>query len=222
MTSGQKRPYAPDDEVNVCEAHADDPDSRETGPAPTGMSARIDTAFEHSAGIDSMPLADARERQVILRAIAIAYSLTQCTGLIAGLLLAASGLWWAALALALAVLIPDLIARRYARKRGVDLYWQSGAARNETSVRGLILSTLLIMGVGGLLTFNATYGHPLLTWSWHVNFPASAGTAVTMFVGALCGGTIGWFLRRRRYRAKLEASAERAADTEEHQTTEYR
>ncbi|MDN6371516.1 MAG: hypothetical protein L0K12_01095, partial [Brevibacterium aurantiacum] len=101
MTSGQKRPYAPDDEVNVCDAHADDADSRETGPAPTGLSARIDTAFEHSAGIDSMPLADVRERQVILRAIAIAYSLTQCTGLIAGLLLAASGLWWAALALAL-------------------------------------------------------------------------------------------------------------------------
>lgn len=169
------------------------------------MSARIDTAFEHSAGIDSMPLADARERQVILRAMAIAYSAFQGTALLVGLLLSASGLWWAAIALGLVVAIPDMVAKLYARKRGVDLYWQSGIARKETSVLGLVLSTLVIMAVAGLIAFNELYGHPLLTWSWHIDFSNSEGIAISIFVGAFIGGTIGWIFRRRRYRAKLKA-----------------
>lgn len=179
---------------------------------PNGLSARIDAAFEHSAGIDSMPLCDARERQVILRAMAIAYSVSKKTAVLVALLLSASGLWWAAIAVALVVLLPGAVARRYARKRGVDLYWQSGIVRNETSVKGLVLDILIIVAVSSLIAFDATYGHPLLTWSWHVDLSNSDGTAVSIFVGALIGGTIGWVLRRRRYRAKLEATAAQSAD----------
>lgn len=200
MTAGQNQPHAPEREADVSAVP-----SREMGPAPKGMSARIDTAFEHSAGIDSMPLADARERQVILRAMAIAYSAFQGTALLVGLLLSASGLWWAAIALGLVVAIPDMVAKLYARKRGVDLYWQSGIARKETSVLGLVLSTLVIMAVAGLIAFNELYGHPLLTWSWHIDFSNSEGIAISIFVGAFIGGTIGWIFRRRRYRAKLKA-----------------
>ncbi|MDN5806889.1 MAG: hypothetical protein L0I80_02000 [Brevibacterium sp.] len=214
MTAGQNQPYVPEHEVNVSDAHTGAVHSRETGSAPKGTSARIDTAFEHSAGIDSMPLADARERQVILRAMAIAYSASQRTALLAGLLLSASGLWWAAIALGLVVAIPDMVAKLYARKRGVDLYWQSGIARKETSVLGLVLSTLVIIAVVGLIAFNAFYGHPLLTWSWHIDFANSEGTAISIFVGAFIGGTTGWILRRRRYRAKLQAKAEQSTNVE--------
>lgn len=205
MTAGQNQPHAPEREADVSDAMPVPSPSREMGPAPKGMSARIDTAFEHSAGIDSMPLADARERQVILRAMAIAYSAFQGTALLVGLLLSASGLWWAAIALGLVVAIPDMVAKLYARKRGVDLYWQSGIARKETSVLGLVLSTLVIMAVAGLIAFNELYGHPLLTWSWHIDFSNSEGIAISIFVGAFIGGTIGWIFRRRRYRAKLKA-----------------
>ncbi|MCI4010585.1 hypothetical protein [Brevibacterium sp. ZH18] len=114
--------------------------------------------------------------------------------------------------MALVVVLPGAVARRYARKRGVDLYWQSDVARKETSVLGLVLDVLIIVAISGLIAFDATFGHPLLMWSWHVDFSNSDGTAVSIFVGALIGGTIGWVLRRRRYRAKLEATAEQSAD----------
>lgn len=212
MTAGQNRPYAPDDEVHVSDAHASAVHSREVESAPKGLNADIDSALEQCAGIQSTPLADARERQVILRAMAIAYSVSRCTALLAALLLSASGLWWAAIAVALAVVIPGMVAKRYARKRGVDLYWQSGVARNETSVLGLALGTLVIMAVSGLIAFDAIYGHPLLAWSWHVDFSNSDGSAISIFVGAFIGGTIGWILRRRRYRAKLQATAEQSTN----------
>lgn len=116
--------------------------------------------------------------------------------------------------MALAVVIPGMVAKRCARKRGVDLYWQSGVVRNETSVLGLALGTLIIMAISGLITFDAIYSHPLLTWSWHVDFSSADGSAISISVGAFIGGTIGWILRRRRYRAPLQATAEQSTNAE--------
>lgn len=69
MIAGQNRPYAPDDKVHVSDAYASAVHSREMGSASKGLNADIDSALEQSAGLQSMPLADARERQVILRAV---------------------------------------------------------------------------------------------------------------------------------------------------------
>ena len=180
----------------------------EDSPASSGLNARIDSALERSAGIDSMPLSDSRERQVVLRAVAIAYSVTQGTAVLLALLLAASGLWWAAIALALAVLVPGVVAKHYARKRGVDLYWQSGMARNETSLKGLGLGSLIVIAVYGLIAFNSAHGHPLLPWSWRMEHSSSAGFTASLLIGALAGTAVGWLLRRRKYRSKLETASQ--------------
>lgn len=179
--------------------------ANEESRTPSGLSARIDSAFEHSAGIDSMPLCDARERQVILRAMAIAYSVSQGTAVLVALLLSASGLWWAAIAVALVVLLPGAVAKCYARKRGVDLYWQSGNVRNETSVKGLVLGSVVVIAVYGLIAFDGAHGHPLLPWTWRIEYSNANGAVLAIVIGALVGGTIGWLLRRRQYRSKLKA-----------------
>lgn len=198
MTTDQGRPHTSGDGAR----------NSEESSAPAGLDAHIGSALERSAGIDSMPLADAREQQVILRALAIAYSVTQGTAVLVALLLAASGLWWAAIALAVAVLVPSAVAKRYARRRGVDLYWQSGMARNETSMKGLFLSVLIVVAVYGLIAFDSVQGHPALPWSWHIDFSSSNGLTVSLLIGVLVGTTIGWLLRRRKYRSRLEAASQ--------------
>lgn len=181
MSTNQSRPRTSSNEDWVSEE----------SPAPSGLNARIDSALERSAGINSMPLSDPRERQVILRALAIAYSITQGTAVLLALLLAASGLWWAAIALALAVLVPGFAAKHYARKRGVDLYWQSGMARNETSVKGLVLGILIVITVYGLIAFDTAQGRPVLPWSWYIGHSSSAGFTVSLLIGALVGAAAG-------------------------------
>lgn len=159
-----------------------------------------DSPLDRLAGIDTPSFSSEREERVVLRALAVGFSLTQSTGLIAAFVLAASGLWFAGILVAVAVQMPRVIASGYARRRGVDLFWQSGQARNETSARSLLIGLVTMMIIAGLIAFNAHTGHPLLTWTWRVEFTDFDAVIFSPIVGAAIGIAIGWVFRRRKYR----------------------
>lgn len=167
---------------------------------------RIDETLERSAGIDSMPLSDEREQQIIVRALAVGYSAFRWTALAVGLVLLASGLLFAAVLVIVTADIPRFIAKSYARRRGVDLYSQSGLARNAARPRDLIASLLYIAVVTGLIAFNAEFGRPLIPWSWRFEFDSFDVYLIIPIAGAAIGAFIGWRRHRRQYQQSVEQS----------------
>lgn len=165
---------------------------------------RLDETLERSAGIDSMPLSDEREQQIIVRALAVGYSAFRWIALAVGLVLLASGLLFAAVLIMVTADLPRIIAASYARRRGVDLHSQSGLARNAAELRELIASLLYIAVVAGLIAFNAVFGHPLIPWSWSFEFESFDIYLIIPFAGAAIGALVGWRRRRRQYQQSVE------------------
>lgn len=167
---------------------------------------RLEKSLERSAGIDEMPLADDCEREVILRALGIGYSAGKKMGWAIAFVLLASGLWWAGILVFIGLSIPGILANRYARRRGVDLFWQSGIARNELSMIGLFGDLAMFTLIVGLIAVHAVLGHPLIPWGWAAPFPGFDETLIWILGGLLVGSCCGWYFRRRRLKAKLSYS----------------
>ncbi|MDN5585684.1 MAG: hypothetical protein L0G69_03885 [Brevibacterium sp.] len=168
--------------------------------ADTESRSQRGSVLEKWAGIDAMPHADKHEQQVIIRALAIAFPFTRAVSLTIALVLIASGMWWAAILVIIGMGLPELAAKFYANGRGIDLFWQSGRARNETRVIDLILSLAYMAIVTGLVAFQSSTGHPLITWTWRNDFHDFGFMIGPIVTGLVIGTVIGWFLRRRRYR----------------------
>ncbi|GAA1643315.1 MULTISPECIES: hypothetical protein [Brevibacterium] len=192
----------PDEHDNERSAHGfdRDPGSRRT----SALAAHLDSGLERVSGISDMPEADERERDVIFRSLAIGFTVFRWTSVAIALLFLASGLWWATVVVLASADLPFWVARFHARRRGVNLYRQSGLARREWTTR----STLMMLGVFavmlGLIAFQSTVGHPLLPWSWSVGAPTELESSAPPIVGAAVGLIIGWSLRRKRSRAALK------------------
>jgi hypothetical protein len=164
---------------------------------------RLEKTFERLAGIDEMPLADDHEQQVIIRALAVGYSAAKMMAWVLAFVFFASGMWWAGLLVLVGVAVPGIAANRYARRRGVDLFWQSGLARNELSARGLISEFLMFALLVGLIALPAALGHPLIPSGWATFFPEFDDTLIWIYGGAVVGGFCGWYFRRRKLKRKL-------------------
>lgn len=172
--------------------------------APANVSTRLEGALERSVGIDSMPRADDREQQIIVRSLAVGFSAFRWVCLAVALVLLASGLLFASLLLMVAADLPRLMATRYARRRGVDLHWQSGLARNAARPSALVAALAYVAVAGGIIAFDGAVGHPLIPWSWSFEFQSFDVFLIIPFIGCAIGAFIGWRVRRRRYLASLE------------------
>ncbi|MGC2940835.1 MULTISPECIES: hypothetical protein [unclassified Brevibacterium] len=164
---------------------------------------RLEKVLERSAGIDEMPLADDHEQQVIIRALAVGYSVAKMMAWVLAFIFLASGLWWAGIVVYLAMTIPGIVANHYARRRGVDLFWQSGLARNELSVAGLFGEIIMFTLLVGLIALPAALGHPLIPSGWATVFPKFDETLIWVFGGLIVGSCFSWICRRRKLKRKL-------------------
>lgn len=167
---------------------------------------QFEKTLERSAGIDEMPLADDHEREVILRALAIGYSIGKKMAWVVALILLASGLWWAGILIFIALSIPGIVASRYSRRHGADLFWQSGIARNDLSMKGLASELLIFTLIVGLIAVHAALGHPLISWGWATPIPRFDETLIWILGGVLVGAVTGWYFRRRKLKSKLSYS----------------
>lgn len=164
---------------------------------------RLEKSLERSAGIDEMPLADDHEQQVIVRALAVGYSVAKIMAWVLAFVFIASGMWWVGILVVLGMALPGIVANRYARRRGVDLYWQSGLARNELSVAGLFGEIVMFVLLVGLIALPAALGHPLIPSGWATFIPKFDDTLIWIFGGVIVGSCCSWIGRRRKLKKKL-------------------
>lgn len=164
---------------------------------------RFEKALERSAGIDEMPLADSHEQQVIIRALAVGYSVAKMMAWVLAFVFLASALWWAGILVLVGLAVPGIVANRYARRRGVDLFWQSGLARKELSVMGLLGEFLIFALLVGLIALPSALGHPLIPPGWATSFPKFDDTLIWIYGGVIVGGSCDWYFRRRKLKRKL-------------------
>lgn len=168
---------------------------------------RLERTFERSAGIDDMPLADGHEQQVIIRALAVGYSAAKMMAWVLAFVFLASGMWWVGILVFFGMALPGIVANRYARRRGVDLFWQSGLARNELSVAGLFGDIVMFALLVGLIALPAALGHPLIPSGWATFIPTFDDTLIWIYGGAIVGICCGWIGRRRKLKKKLREQA---------------
>lgn len=168
---------------------------------------RLEKTLERSAGIDEMPLADDHEQQVIVRSLAVGYSVAKMMAWVLAFVFLASGMWWVGILVFFGMTLPGIVANRYARRRGVDLFWQSGLARNELSLMGLFGEIVMFVLLVGLIALPAALGHPLIPSGWATFFPKFDDTLIWIFGGLIVGTCCSWIGRRRKLKKKLREQA---------------
>lgn len=167
----------------------------------SSLRARIDSALERSSGIDATEQADEREKLVIIRAMAVGFSVFRWVCLGVALVFIASGMWFAAFLVMAVTDLPRWAAMFYARNRGVDFLQQSGIRRYNTTVRSIVVGLICIALVIGFVIYHSVTGHPLIDWSWRTpNFDGelTSSIAIGLGVGAVVALLL-WIRRRRHF-----------------------
>lgn len=173
------------------------------------MSSEAENEVEAAAGLDNAVEVDSEveassgtdERRIIGEAIAFGSQVSRWTAGVIGLLLIASGLWWAGtlVVVVTAFDLPRTATRHYARKRGVELDIPSVDQIEKTSWSGLFIGIVFFPALCGFVIAEANLGHPLLPWSWRA--PLYDLEDLYMITPMAVAGlviTVSWFIRRRR------------------------
>lgn len=148
------------------------------------------------------PVTGAEERRVIGDAIARGHQVTRWTAMIIGLLLIASGLWWAGILVIVVTTfdLPRIATQHYARKRGAKLDVPSVDQAEKTSLSGLLIAVVFFPALCGLIVVETKLGHPLLPWSWKTpQYQEDDLYMIMPFAFLSLILTIDWFVRRRKY-----------------------
>lgn len=122
--------------------------------------------------------------------------------MIIGLLLIASGLWWAGILVLVVTTfdLPRIATQRYARKRGARLSVPSLDEVEKTSLSGLLIPVVFFPALCVLIVAEAKLGHPLLPWSWKTpQYREDDLYMIVPFAFVTLTLTIAWFVRRRKY-----------------------
>ncbi|WP_423059062.1 hypothetical protein [Brevibacterium linens] len=166
------------------------------------MNSGTENESEAAAGVDSEVEVDGEaeassrtdERRIIGDAIARGGQVTLWIAAPVGLLLIASGLWWAGL---LIIFVTNLdltrvAARRYLRAHGIKLKIPSAQDAEVTTLSGLLTGVGLIAAICALAIAQYQLGHPILSWSWRAFTDGIDLVALVPLVGLGLFITIRW------------------------------
>lgn len=121
---------------------------------------RTEDFLERNAGVATLPEADEHQKQAIVRAVAVGFSVYHWVVPFVAFVFLASGLWWAGVLVFASAGIPALAVRMYARQLGVDSLRQTDIERRWARLTGLVKSLLIVALLYGLAVFQSKTGHP--------------------------------------------------------------
>lgn len=170
---------------------------------PTEVENGLGTEAEASAGIE------VDESRIIEDAIARGSTVTRWISMVTGLLLIASGLWWAGILVVVVTTfdLPRLATQQYARKRGVELSVPSAQTVEKTSLTGLLVAAVFLPAVCGLIVAEMALGHPLLPWSWRTPLTEDPDPFIVLPLAIVALVIIiSWFVRRQKASRRKNAA----------------
>ncbi|TNM54450.1 hypothetical protein [Brevibacterium sediminis] len=142
----------------------------------------------------------ADERRIIGDAVALGFLVGRAMAAVVGMLLIASGLWFAGLLLIFVTNLdlPRAAAQRHLRKHRAELEIPSLKEFEATTLSGMLSGAGLIIAVCALAITQALLGHPILNWSWRAFTDGVDLFILVPLVGFALFIIINWFIRWRK------------------------
>lgn len=164
-----------------------------------------ETSAEAEASATGATSEAAGERRIIGDAVAYGFLVGRGTAAAVGLLLIASGLWFAGILVIFVTNLdlPRAATQHHLRKHRSDVEIPSVKEVEATTLSGLLTGAGIIFAVCAMAIAQALLGHPILNWSWRAFTDGVDLIILVPLLGVALFITISWIVRWRKCKRKL-------------------